>query len=247
MPRPTPRQQHQPPQQQQQQRPTFRPTVPMVRGEDGRLHRASTTAEEIGPRTSVNGPSSSSSATGPEYVRVGAVVNYGNGQMRTIRFRWPVDISEAQALAEVLKSLSAQEHAEVSGVVLNQVADRLRRIEWLEEPPLGHYYFNQELYGENGSHRRAPLNVNLAYSPDVPGVAYQGDPLAGYTQQQEVRGGGGYVDPRQFLQQQQQQQQPIPAFLLPPQQRQQQQAPAPTYNPDDVFQHPAPMYQTQRY
>ena len=223
----------------------------MVRGPDGRLQRASTSAEHIGPRVNdANHPTTTSGHGGAgEFVRVGAVIHYGGGGTRMIRFRWPIAISEGQAIAEVLKTLSDKEHTEIAGVVFSQVSDRACRIAWLDEPPLGHYYFNQELYGENGSHRHANLNnINLDYSPDIPGIVYQGD-IAGYTQPTEGRGvggGGGFVDPRQF-QQQQQQYPPLQQQYLMHQQQygggrdSMQRPPAPVYNPDE-FAAPPPQY-----
>lgn len=226
----------------------YRPTVPMVRGPDGRLQRASTSAEHIGPRVH----DSTGGGAGGEVVRVGAIIHYGSGGgTRTIRFRWPASISEAQALAEVLKTQTDKEHAEIAGVVFSQGSDRASRIAWLDEPPLGHYYFNQELYGENGSQRHANLNnINLDYCPDIPGIVYNGD-IAGYAQPAEARGvggggGGGYVDPRQF--QQQQSQYVVPAFMQRggggwQQQQQQQRNPAPVYNPDEFSAMPQAMPQ----
>lgn len=118
-----------------------------------------------------------------EQINVGTMINYGDGASRQARFRWPITITEEQAICEVLKSLPEEDLPLISQVVFSQAPRSTQRIEWLDEEPKGNYYFNQDMYGEDGIQQ--PISSDLNYDPDIPGMQYVGD-VTGYT----VGGGG---------------------------------------------------------
>jgi hypothetical protein len=133
-----------------------------------------------------------------EQINVGTRIDYGDGASRHCRFRWPVTITEEQALCEVLKSLPEEDLPLVCQVIFSQAPRNTQRISWLDEEPKGSYYFNQDMYGEDSIQQALPNNIN--YDPDIPGMQYSGD-VNGYT-----LGGPGHqpqypVDPRLVRQQ----------------------------------------------
>lgn len=124
-------------------------------------------------------------------VNVSVTLNFGNGDVRSGRFRWPLNITEEQAIAAVLGSLSDKELTEVSRVVFNQAPlNTQTRIAWLDRAPMGHYYFNQDLYGEGSVYSATAAqqgggyigNVGVTYTPEIPGVQPLGS-IDGYTQE----------------------------------------------------------------
>jgi hypothetical protein len=160
-----------------------------------------------------------------ETIKTGCIVNFGDGSTRRCRFQWPVSVSEQQGIANVLKELSNSDHQEVSEIHISQAPRGTLRIDWLDDEPYGNYYFNQHLYGENGTMNNSAAgygNLDLDYNPDD--VGYNQETLAGY--QQEPQGGFGRTDPRMMT----------GGMGRPqPQGLGERAGPGPRYNPDDIW------------
>lgn len=129
-------------------------------------------------RPAQQGPVGPKQNTSTGLINVGVVINYGSGGTRQGRFRWPANLSEEQGINEVLKTQTDAEHMEVSEIHFSQAPRGSVRIDWMDDEPKGHYYFNQHLFGEDGLKSGEMPEVD--YNPDIPDVQYQGN-VSGYS------------------------------------------------------------------